>query len=133
LARLQLNILAHTQEHALELFDLPTSMIGPCQEAKNPPDALGRSAGVISSIPSALRVGLSAAVSISRIEPDFHLLVQLLWLPRRLSLCFPASLETYQQKHQGLALLAQSAKWQDLAGLALKKRCCAARLSVFCG
>src|SRR5215469_9528281 len=44
--------------------DFPTSMIGPCQEAKSPPDALGRSAGVISSIPSARRVGLSAAVSI---------------------------------------------------------------------
>ena len=30
------------------LSDLPTSMIGPGQEAKSPPDALGRSAGVIS-------------------------------------------------------------------------------------
>jgi hypothetical protein len=28
---------------------LPTSMIGPCQEAKSPPDALRRSAGVIFS------------------------------------------------------------------------------------
>ena len=26
--------------------------------------------------------------SYSRIEPDFHLLAQLFWLPRRLSLCF---------------------------------------------
>ena len=57
-----------------------------------------------------------------RIEPDFHLLVQLFWLPRRLSLCFPASLETNQRKHQGLALLRSVGKWQDLAGLALKKQ-----------
>ena len=56
-----------------------------------------------------------------RIEPDFHLLVQLFWLPRRLSLCFPASLETYRRKHQGLALLRSVGKRQDLAGLALKK------------
>ena len=29
------------------ISDFATSMIGPCQEAKSPPDALGRSAGVI--------------------------------------------------------------------------------------
>ena len=39
-------------------------MIGPRQEAKSPPDALGRSAGVISLPFSARGVGLSAAVSI---------------------------------------------------------------------
>jgi len=48
---------------SMNLSDYATSMIGPCQEAKNLPDALGRSAGVISSIPSARRVGLSAKVS----------------------------------------------------------------------
>ncbi len=38
-------------------------------------------------------------------EPDFHLLAQPFWLPRRLSLCFPASLETNQRRHPELALL----------------------------
>jgi len=55
-------------------------------------------------------------------ESDFHLLAQLFWLPRRLSLCFPASLKTHQTGASGsLRSLAQSANRQDLAGLALKK------------
>jgi hypothetical protein len=41
-----------------------TSMIGLCQEAQDPPDALGRSAGVNSLPFSARGVGPSAAVSI---------------------------------------------------------------------
>src|SRR5580692_2427995 len=36
------------------LSDFPTSMIGPCQEAKSPPDALGRSVGV-KSLPFSAR------------------------------------------------------------------------------
>src|SRR5215470_10357557 len=39
------------------------------------------------------------------LKPDFHLLVQLVRLPIRLSLCFPASLKTYQREQQGLTLL----------------------------
>ena len=35
------------------------------------------------------------------LKPDFHLLVQLVRLPIRLSLCFPASLKTYQREQQG--------------------------------
>ena len=46
------------------MYGKPTSMIGPCQEAKSPPDALGRSAGVRSLASSARRVGLAATVSI---------------------------------------------------------------------
>jgi hypothetical protein len=41
-----------------------------------------------------------------KIEPDFHLLSQTSeWsLHRRLSLCFPASLETYQREHREFTL-----------------------------
>src|SRR6266567_6376285 len=38
-------------------------------------------------------------------EPDFHLLAQPFQLPRRLSLCFPARVETNQREHPELALL----------------------------
>jgi hypothetical protein len=79
-------------------------MIGPCQEAKSPPDALGRSAGVkVFAFLSAWCWPLGRGFY-PRIEPDFHLLAQLVRLPRRLSLCFPASLKTYQREHRELAL-----------------------------
>ncbi len=53
---------------------------------------------------SSPRVLASRPWFLLQIEPDFHLLAQHL-LPRRLSLCFPASLETYQRGHRELALL----------------------------
>src|SRR6266851_3025205 len=79
-------------------------MIGLCQEGKSSPDALRRITGVSSFCFFAACVGLSAVVP-SREESDFHLLAQPFWLPRRLSLCFPASLETNRWEHPELALL----------------------------
>jgi hypothetical protein len=85
--------------------DNPTSMIGLCQEGKSSPDALRRSASVNSFWFFAACVGLSAVVPISdRTRLPFA--VSALEGPhRRLSLCFPASLETYQREHRELALL----------------------------
>src|SRR6266481_2043237 len=84
----------------------PTSMIGLCQEGKSSPDALRRSAGVNSFWFFAARVGLSAVVPISdRTRLPFAVSDQRVVLNRRLSLCAPASLETYQREHRELALL----------------------------
>src|SRR6266404_9102084 len=81
-------------------------MIGPCQEGKGSPDALRRSAGVNSFWFFAARVGLSAVVPISyRARLPFAVSDQRVVLHRRLSLCSPASLETYQREHPELALL----------------------------
>src|SRR5476651_1298276 len=80
-------------------------MIGLCQEGKSSPDALRRSASVNSFGFFAACVGLSAVVPSSIEEPDFHLLAQPVELPRRLNLCTPASLETYQREHRELTLL----------------------------
>src|SRR5712692_11772427 len=84
----------------------PTSMIGLCQEGKSSPDALRRSAGTKLFLISRrvcwplsrgsffqIRTRLPFAVSDQRVV-----------LNRRLSLCFPASLETYQRGHPQLAL-----------------------------
>src|SRR6267378_7990640 len=84
----------------------PTSMIGPCQEGKGSPDALRRSAGVNSFWFFAACVGFSAVVPLSdRTRLPFAVSDQRVVLNRRLSLCFPASLETYQREHPELALL----------------------------
>src|SRR5216684_2657166 len=84
----------------------PTSMIGPCQEGKGSPDALRRSAGVNSFWFFAACVGFSAVVPLSdRTRLPFAVSDQRVVLNRRLSLCFPASLETYQREHRELALL----------------------------
>src|SRR5882762_11263176 len=81
----------------------PTSMIGLCQEGKSSPDALRRSAGVNPFRFFAACVGLSAVVPISdRTRLPFAVSDQRVVLHRRLSLCFPASLETYQQEHPEL-------------------------------
>jgi hypothetical protein len=81
-----------------------TSMIGLCQEGKSSPDALRRSAGVI--LIDLRRVFVASQPwFLFEIEPDFHLLTQPLQLLRRLTLCFPASLETYRWEHRKLALL----------------------------
>src|SRR5467141_3164244 len=83
----------------------PTSMIGLCQEGKGSPDALRRSAGVNSFWFFAACVGLSAVVPISyRTRLPFAVSDQRVVLNRRLSLCFPASLETNQWEHSELAL-----------------------------
>src|SRR6266404_4797832 len=80
-------------------------MIGPCQEGKGSPDALRRSAGVNSFWFFAACVGLSAVVPISyRTRLPFAVSDQRVVLNRRLSLCFPDSLETYQREHPELAL-----------------------------
>src|SRR5216684_7641549 len=84
----------------------PTSMIGPCQEGKGSPDALRRSAGVNSFWFFAACIGFSAVVPISyRTRLPFAVSDQRVVFTRRLSLCFPASLETYQREHPELALL----------------------------
>src|SRR5216684_6297687 len=84
----------------------PTSMIGPCQEGKGSPDALRRSAGVNSFWFFAACVGFSAVVPLSdRTRLPFAVADQRVVLNRRLSLCFPASLETNQWEHSELALL----------------------------
>jgi hypothetical protein len=49
---------------SLHIFGYATSMIGLCQESKDSPDALRRSAGVNSFLRLSACVGLSAAVSI---------------------------------------------------------------------
>src|SRR5690348_15662452 len=83
-----------------------TSMIGLCQEAKSSPDALRRSAGVNPFGFFAACVGLSGVVPISdRTRLPFAVSDQRVVLNRRLSLCSPASLETYQREHPELALL----------------------------
>ena len=83
-----------------------TSMIGLCQEGKSSPDALRRSAGVNSFWFFAACVGFSAVVPLSdRTRLPFAVSDQRVVLNRRLSLCFPASLETNQRRHPELALL----------------------------
>ena len=94
-------------------------MIGPCQEGKTSPDALGRSAGANSLGFFVAPLGLSAVVPI-RIEPDFHLLSQPKRLLRRLSWCFPTSLETTQRERRELAFSRSVRYRQDLAGCASK-------------
>src|SRR5712664_3650669 len=92
--------------HLLEMSGNPTSMIGPCQEGKGSPDALRRSAGVNSFWFFAACVGFSAVVPLSdRTRLPFAVSDQRVVLNRRLSLCFPASLETNQREHPELALL----------------------------
>ena len=67
--------------------DNPTSMIGLCQEGKSSPDALREERGCeFFSAFSASCWPLGGGFY-SRIEPDFHLLAQLMRLPIRLSLC----------------------------------------------
>src|SRR5467141_4016320 len=84
----------------------PTSMIGLCQEGKGSPGALRRSAGVNSFWFFAACVGFSAVVPLSdRTRLPFAVSDQRVVLNRRLSLCFPASLETNQREHPELALL----------------------------
>jgi hypothetical protein len=81
-------------------------MIGLCQEGKGSPDALRRSAGTNSFCFFAACVGLSAVVPVSdRTRLPFAVSDQRVVLNGRLSLCFPASLETYQREHPELALL----------------------------
>ena len=80
-----------------------TSMIGVCQEAKSSPEALGRSAVQDFFLHFSAPVGLSAAVPHDR-EPHFHWLAHGWPCPARLSLCSPASLETYQRRRRELAL-----------------------------
>jgi hypothetical protein len=77
-----------------------------CQEAKSPPQALGRSAGVILFCRFSAWCWPLGRGSYSRIEPDIHWLAQLVSsdCPARLSLCLPASLETNQREHRELAL-----------------------------
>ena len=87
--------------------DFPTSMIGLCQEAKSSPDALRRSAGVNSF--SAQRVVLASRpwfLFVNRTRLPFAGAADP--LPRRLSVCSPASLETNQREHRELCSRAQS-------------------------
>src|SRR5712691_5483495 len=81
-------------------------MIGLCQEGKSSPGALRRSAGTNSFWSFVACVGLSAVVPLSdRTRLPFAVSDQRVVLHRRLSLCFPASLETYRREHPELALL----------------------------
>jgi hypothetical protein len=83
-----------------------TSMIGLCQEGKSSPDALRRSAVVNSPWFFAASVGFSAVGSLSdRTRLPFAVSDQRVVLNRRLSLCFPASLETYRRGHPEPVLL----------------------------
>src|SRR5450755_4998107 len=90
----------------LDLSGYATSMIGLCQEGKSSPDALRRSAGVNSFGFFAACVGLSAVVPIPyRTRLPFAVSDQRVVVNRRLSWCFPASLETNQWEHPELALV----------------------------
>src|SRR5215813_5340146 len=85
-------------------------MIGLCQEAKSSPDALREERGCkFFSAFSASCWPLGDGFY-SRIEPDFHLLAQLVRLPRRLSLCFPAKVENSLR----LCLARLKIRWFDL-------------------
>ena len=81
-----------------------TSMIGLCQEAKT---LLTRSGGARVQVlqKSSARLVASRLWFLFDLEPDFHLLAQFFRLPRRLSWCTPASLETFQREHRELTLL----------------------------
>src|SRR5713226_6891301 len=82
-----------------------TSMIGLCQEAKTLPTRCGGARCKFFCFFAAC-VGLSAVVPISdRTRLPFAVSDPRVVLHRRLSLCFPASLETYQREHPELALL----------------------------
>src|SRR5882724_9317715 len=80
-------------------------MISLCQEGKSSPGALGRSAGTNSFL-ILRRVcwPLSRGSYRVRTRLPFAVSDQRVVLNRRLSLCFPASLETYQRGHPELAL-----------------------------
>ena len=86
--------------------DKTTSMIGLCQEGKSSPDALRRARGV-NAFPILRHVcGLSAAVpTFGRTRLPFAVRDPRVVFDRRLSWCFPASLETYQREHPEVALL----------------------------
>src|SRR5882724_2447892 len=81
-------------------------MISLCQEGKSSPGALGRSAGTNSFL-ILRRVcwPLSRGSYRVRTRLPFAVSDQRVVLNRRLSLCFPASLETNQREHPELALL----------------------------
>jgi hypothetical protein len=82
-------------------------MIGLCQEGKSSPDALRRSA-CTKLFPISRRVcwPLSRGSFFQiRTRLPFAVSDQRVVLNRRLSLCFPASLETYQRGHPELAPL----------------------------
>jgi hypothetical protein len=82
------------------------SMIGLCQEGKGSPGALRTSAGVNCFWFFGARVGPSALVpSSSRTRVPFAVPDQRVVFNGRLSLCSPASLETYQREHRELPLL----------------------------
>src|SRR5260370_3659866 len=77
-----------------------------CKVGKTSPRALRRSAGTNPFLFFAACVGLSAVVPIpDRTRLPFAVSDQRVVLHRRLSLCFPASLETNQREHPELALL----------------------------
>src|SRR5215469_6486560 len=95
-------------------------MIGLCEEGKALPSRREERGCKLFEFFSAWCWPLGRG-SYSRIEPDFHWLAQLCWLPTRLSLCFPASLETNQREYQGLTLLHSVHLTARPGRLALKK------------
>ena len=82
-----------------------TSMIGLCQEGQSSPDALRRSAGTKLFLISRRVCWPLSRGSFFQIRTRFPFAVSAFQLHRRLSLCFPASLETNQWEHPELALL----------------------------
>ena len=103
-------------------------MIGLCEEGKALPSRREERGCKLFEFFSAWCWPLGRG-SYSRIEPDFHLLAQLFWLPRRLSLCLPASFETYRREHQEFTLLRSvGLTARPGRNLALKKVFCAVPL-----
>jgi hypothetical protein len=82
-----------------------TSTIGLCQEGRSSTDAFGGARAQNSFSFLAACVGFRAVVPISdRTRLPLAVSDQQVVLQRRLSLCFPASLETCQRQHPELAL-----------------------------
>ena len=84
----------------------PTSMTGPCQEAKSSSDALGKSAGVNSFSSGSACDGLSAVVPRFR-EPDFHWLVPRL-SPSKIAFVFSCQSRNLSTRASGVGALVPS-------------------------
>src|SRR5262249_27457018 len=98
-------------------------MIGLRQEAKSSPKALGRSAVEILSCVQRVCWPLGRGFY-SRIEPDIDWRAQLVWLTSKIEFVCSCQGRNKSTGASGACALAPSRL--NLAGLALKKLCCAA-------
>ena len=87
------------------LSGFATSMIGPCQEAKNPPDALGRSAGVFFSLSQRLVLASRPRLlSEDRTRLPFAGAASVRSAAQKIEFVFPARVKTNQREQRELAL-----------------------------